>query len=72
MFLGGLGEPKYHGKRGLIGEASFGAHRLVAQRRKSAFDDVRERLRRCVVQGPHRPNQAPYRIVHIRLARSAV
>ena len=26
MFLGSLGELEYHGKSGLVGEASFGAH----------------------------------------------
>jgi len=39
-FLGGLGELKDHGERGLVGETSLGAHRAVADGRERAFDDV--------------------------------
>jgi hypothetical protein len=61
MFLGGLGELKYHGKRSLVGEASFGAHRLMAQRRKSAFDDVREAAMRCSGSGSPKPGPISHR-----------
>ena len=34
VFLGGLGQLEDHGERGLVREASFGAHCSVADRRE--------------------------------------
>jgi Transposase len=38
--LGGLSEFEDHGERGLVGETSLGVHRVVADSRERAFDDV--------------------------------
>ena len=40
LFLGGLGELECHGERGLVREASLGAHGAVTHGRERAFDEL--------------------------------